>query len=145
MRGPASALVGSWKLVSFAVVDEVTLHEVHPWGPHPQGRMIFSSSGTMSATLTAGGREIPKIGDDAATAAALRSVVAYTGTYRIDGGAFTTHVDAAWTEAWVGTDQQRNFTVEDDRLIITTLPGPALAGGNTRHGVLIWQRERDVD
>lgn len=134
-------LVGSWKLASFSVVDEGTLEEVQPWGVQPLGRMIFTPSGHMSATLSASTSWTPPPGDERREMAARRPTLAYTGAYRVEGSSFITSVDTSWPDGWVGTEQRRDFTVDADRLTITTLPHTT-PDGATRHGVLVWNRER---
>ena len=64
--------------------------------------------------LTAEGRTAPKTDEE--RAALLKSLVAYTGMYRIEGDKFIVKVDASWNPAWVGTEQERFFKFEGDRL-----------------------------
>jgi Lipocalin-like domain len=44
------------------------------------------------------------------------TLIAYTGTYRVEGDKWTTKVDVAWIPEWVGTEQTRSLTVDGDRL-----------------------------
>ncbi|WOH54728.1 lipocalin-like domain-containing protein [Bradyrhizobium sp. sBnM-33] len=44
------------------------------------------------------------------------TLIAYTGTYRIEGHKWTTKVEVAWIPEWVGTEQVRSLTVDGDRL-----------------------------
>lgn len=50
----------------------------------------------------------------------LVSLTAYTGTYTVEGDEWTTHVDAAKNPDWDGGDQVRRFSIDRDRLIVTT-------------------------
>jgi hypothetical protein len=90
--------------------------------------------------LTGEGRKVPQNDED--RAAALRSMVAYTGNYRIEGDKFITKVDTAWNEAWVGTDQLRAYKIDGDRLYIVAMsqPNPNF-GGRVMHGILAFERE----
>ena len=45
-------------------------------------------------------------------AAAYRTMIAYTGKWRVEGNKFITKVDVAWNPAWVGTEQARFWRVE---------------------------------
>jgi hypothetical protein len=56
--------------------------------------------------------------------AAFRSMIAYTGRYRVEKDKFITTVDLAWNEAWVGTEQVRFWRVDGDKLGIITAPMP---------------------
>ena len=42
----------------------------------------------------------------------LSTLVAYTGTYRIEGDTWTTKVDVAWNPEWVGTEQVRDGLIQ---------------------------------
>jgi hypothetical protein len=48
------------------------------------------------------------------------TMVAYAGTYTLDGEKVVHHVDISWNEAWTGTDQVRFYTVDGDVLTIKT-------------------------
>jgi hypothetical protein len=50
----------------------------------------------------------------------LSTLVAYTGTYRLDGDKWTTSVEVAWNPEWVGTEQVRSFKIEGERLQVLT-------------------------
>jgi hypothetical protein len=116
-QAPASAddkdkLVGTWKLASWVMEDDVTKEQMPLYGEHPHGYGTFTASGRAFFVLTGEGRKVPQTDEE--RAAALRSMVAYTGYYRIAGDKFITKVDAAWNEAWVGTDQLRTYTIRQN-------------------------------
>ena len=81
---------------------------------------------------------------DAHRAALHKSMLAYTGRYRVEGEEFVTTVDASWNEAWNGTEQRRKFRLEGDRLIIESAPAPSiLFPGKVDYRRIVWQREVD--
>ncbi|WP_211324682.1 lipocalin-like domain-containing protein [Orbus hercynius] len=43
-----------------------------------------------------------------------------TGAYRIEGDTWIRSVDVAWNPAWIGTEQTRQFKINDDTLQILT-------------------------
>ena len=52
------------------------------------------------------------------------------------------HVDISGSETLTGTDLVRFFTLEGDRLTITTAPAKdVITGPETSAGVLVWERE----
>lgn len=62
--------------------------------------------------------------------------------FRIEGeDRFVTDVEVSWHPGWVGTDQARTFSIEDDILSITTgeTLHPMFPGRNGL-GVLKWRR-----
>ena len=90
----------------------------------------------MMALLTAEGRKQPNTDED--RIAGFWSMGAYSGIYRVEGDKWTTKVDVAWTETWVGSDQERFFKLEDDTLTVITMwmPNPLEPGNPEARGVL---------
>jgi len=71
-----------------------------------------------------------------------RSLIAYTGTYRVEGSEFVTSVDVSWNGAWNGTEQRRHFQIQGDKLTIDTAPGPSVRDpGKTVFGRLVFHRD----
>ena len=68
----------------------------------------------MMVLLTGEGRKAPNTDQDRAEL--LKSMVAYTGMYRVEGDKWITTVDVSANPAWVGTEQTRSFRVTGDRL-----------------------------
>lgn len=68
----------------------------------------------MMVVLTGEGRTTPTTDPDRADL--FKSVVAYTGMYRVEGDKWLTRVDVSWNPAWVGTEQTRFFRVDGERL-----------------------------
>ena len=110
-------------------------------GAHPRGRQIATADGRWLALVTAEGRKPPT--NDAERAQALRTMISYTGRYRLEDGKVVTRVEAAWNEAWVGTDQVRAYRFEGDRLHLESppQPHPNLEGRKVRI-IVTWEREK---
>lgn len=115
-------VIGTWQLDSVVYEDPATGERTHPLGEHPTGLQIATPQGEWLALVTAEGRPVPS--NDAERAAALRSMISYTGKWRIEGDHVVTRVAAAWNQAWVGTDQIRIFRREGDLLILSSPPQP---------------------
>jgi hypothetical protein len=128
MSGPAQAadkdrIVGTWKLVSVVYEDAQTKELTPVLGEHPRGYQIATPEGRWLALVTADGRPVPKTDEDRAKA--LRSMIAYSGRYRVEDGKVITKVEVAWNEAWVGGEQVRFLRFEgDDILHIESPPMP---------------------
>ena len=58
------------------------------------GYVVFAANGRMIVLLTAGGRD--SAGSSSDMAALFTSMIAYTGTWSIDGDKVVTKVDGAW-------------------------------------------------
>src|SRR5205085_4778832 len=95
-----AAIVGTWKLVSVVYEDQATKERTPVLGEKPRGRQIATADGRWLALVTAEGRPVPKT--DEQRAQALRTMIAYSGRYRVEDGRVITKVEVAWNEAWVG-------------------------------------------
>jgi hypothetical protein len=134
-------IVGTWALVSVVYEDIATGERTPVYGEHPRGIQIATPEGRWLALMTAEGRAIPKT--DADRAQALKSMIAYTGCYRVENGQVITKVEAAWNEAWVGREQVRNIRFEGDRLYIESPPMPhPNINDKTVRVIVVWQREK---
>jgi hypothetical protein len=135
-----NVLVGNWKLVSSQVIVDGQAQDL--FGLNPKGYLILTSQGRLCAITTAKHR---KPGErDIERAALHRSMLAYTGKYRVEGSDFITVVDVSWNEAWNGTEQRRHFRIEDDRLFIESAPAPSiLFPGRFDFRRVVWERESD--
>jgi hypothetical protein len=149
LAGPAHAddqtlrqkIVGTWKLVSVVYEDQETKARTPVLGEHPAGRQIATADGLWLALVTAEGRPIPKTDEERAQA--LRTMIAYTGRYRVEDGKVITKVEAAWNEAWVGGEQTRFIRFEGDRLFIESPPMPHPNQNNkVVRVIVIWDREK---
>lgn len=132
-------LGGTWRLVSAVMEDVETKKQTRSWGEHPSGWLIVTDAARWIVVQTAEGRDAAD--DDAARAAAFRTMLAYSGTCRVDGEKIVVDVDVSWDESWVGTQQVRFFRIEGDRLYIEAAPRPNTNfGGRLTRAILVWQR-----
>src|SRR5262249_51974430 len=111
-------IIGFWKLVSYGVEVQATGKIELVMGQHPTGYAYFGSEGRAMFIVTAEGRKPAKTTEQRANL--LITLVAYTGTYRIEGDRWITSVDVAWNPEWVGTEQARTFKIEGERLQVLT-------------------------
>jgi len=109
---------GVWKLVSNEVEIQSTGQKEFPMGQKPTGYVTFTAEGRVFFVLTGEGRNPAKT--DQERAALLGSLVAYTGTYRLEGDKWITKVEVAWNPEWVGTEQARSYKIDGDRLQVLT-------------------------
>lgn len=106
--------IGVWHLVSCARKHKDG-KVVFPYGEKPVGRITYDSAGRMSAQLMRPGRTSPLTGDPA------NGFMAYYGTFDVDEARHTVihHVQAALIPAWVGTDLERTYRFDANRLTLT--------------------------
>jgi hypothetical protein len=99
----------------------------------PEGRSIV--------VTTAAGR---KGGMDDATRAALhKSMLAYSGRYRVEGNDFITTIEVSWNEEWNGTEQRRHYRIDGDTLFIESAPAPSIVFPSKKDfRRIVWVREK---
>ena len=136
----SDALIGIWKLVSWQVIVENEPPH-NPFGPTPKGYLILTPQGRSMVVNTASNRK-GGLGD-AERAALHKSMLAYTGKYRVEGNEFITTVEVSWNEVWNGTEQRRHWRIEGDKLFIKLAPAPSiLFPGKVDFRRIVWERER---
>ena len=134
---PASALIGTWKLLALHVEFADSGERYAQFGPAPHGRLILTGTGDLMTVITSAERAGR---DDAARL--FETMMAYAGKYRIEGDRIVVRCDVAWHPDWVGTEQVRFFKLDGDRLSLRSprqihprYPDRPL------YGVIDWQRE----
>jgi hypothetical protein len=137
----ADAVVGSWKLLRVGVEMADTGQRIDLYGAKPVGRMILTESGYATYLITAGDRHVPTTESD--RAGLFESMMAYTGTYRIEGDdKLITSVDPSWHPGWLASEQVRFFKLNGDILSIrSALQTHPNFPGKELYGVIEWQRE----
>lgn len=138
---PAASPIGTWRLLAFELEIEGRVERRQPLGPSPRGRLILTPDGFMIGMMVAADRTPGRT--DAELAALFRTMLAYSGRYRLEGDRFVTTVDASWNEAWTGTEQARTFALDGDRLDVVSPwePHPLKPEAPLARGVLRWVRE----
>jgi hypothetical protein len=145
----ASQLVGVWKLVSYRVE-----HEGHedsfPFGPDPEGFLIYTPDGFVSAQLMKPERPLfQSNGWGGGTPDEYKQAgigyIAYCGVYEVDEQNKTvTHLPSvALVPNLILKGQLRSITLSDDRLTLCTVGVPA-ANRKAMTSRLEWQRASAV-
>ena len=136
----ADGLIGTWKLISWQVIVENEPPQ-NVWGSHPKGFLILTREGRSIVVTTAENRRGGM--SDAERAALHKSMLAYSGKYRVEGSDFITVVDISWNEEWNGTEQRRHFRIEGNKLFIESAPAPSIVfPGKTDFRRIVWEREK---
>jgi hypothetical protein len=134
-------LAGNWKVVKFELEFQDSGERRNLFGPNPVGWVILTREGRAMSYLEAENRKSAKTDEE--RVALFRTLVAYTGKYRVDGDRFITSVDGSWNAAWIGTEQSRFFKLDGDRLSITTQWSAApLYNNRMTRGILALEREK---
>jgi hypothetical protein len=135
------ALIGTWRLKSFVREVSGTGERFDEMGAHPDGYLGYATDGRMYVIMVADGRVKPReaVPSDAERAQLYESMVAYAGTYTVEGNKVVHHVDISWSAAW-GGDQVRFFTLQGDTLTIKSAPTKSWNDGREGVGILVWEK-----
>lgn len=146
---PEDALVGAWRLVSWQQETAAGVVDL-PYGEMPEGQIIYTSNGQMSAHLMNPDGSLAgstASGADEILGLVVQTYFAYYGTYTLDeaAGTVTHHVRGSLAPSWVGTDRVRAFEfLGDNRLQLTAVISEddevADATGTRGPQVLVWER-----
>ena len=136
-------LAGTWLLRHWDLLLEDG-QKVEPFGPHPQGIVVYTAEGRMLTTIGARDREACEAdlisGTDAARRSAVATFVAYAGTFRIEGRDVVHVVEMSLEPRWVGTEQRRHVQLSADGLELTLSTDALLVAGRLGRHQLIWER-----
>jgi hypothetical protein len=139
-------LIGVWRLVSSqATVTHDGKTDVYNT-KNPKGYLILTPWQRMMTVSIGGDGDRKKVPtSDADLSDLWKSLLAYTGKFRVEGDYLVTNVDVAWYELWTGTEQRRKFHLDGDILTIVTKPQP-VGGMGPRGNALVsckvvWERE----
>jgi len=131
-------LFGTWKQLSGTYVDLETGEERPGLSKSPNGYIHFARDGRMFNLTVDSSRQRPAgPRPTAAEAEALyRSLIAYTGTFGVDGDRVFFDLDVSWNESWTGTRQIRTFKLADNRLMISAEIINPMTGKPARHRLI---------
>ena len=118
LAGDGDKVVGTWRLVSYEVEVQASGQKGPVMGEKPTGYATFTPEGRVFFVLTGEARKAAKT--DQERAELLSTLVAYSGTYTVEGDKWTTNVEVAWNPEWVGTKQVRDFKLDGERLMVLT-------------------------
>jgi hypothetical protein len=127
-----ASLVGTWKLTSFVREVTATGERYNQLGEHPEGYLGYAVDGRMYAILVAGERVKPheQAPTDEEALKLYRSMIAYTGSYTIDGDKVTS----------ISPGMAHGPGAQGDTLTIKTEPNKSPIDGGEGVGILVWQK-----
>jgi hypothetical protein len=134
--------VGTWKLVS----SETRVEEGEATPPSKNdtlGYIIYTADGYVSVTLFNKNRRRFNTHDIRGgtieeKVAAADSYIAYFGRYEVKQDRVIHHLEASFFPNWVGTDQERFYRFDGNRLTLRTTP--MLLYGRRQSVYLIWEK-----
>jgi hypothetical protein len=122
--------------------DLETNEKHNPLGVHPGGYLSYTSDCRMSTILVKESREGPAalVATDSESIELYRGLIAYAGSYAIDGFKITQRIEASWNQAWTATTQVVRFNIDGNTLYMRTGPGKNPLTGRQSTTEFIWVR-----
>lgn len=141
----SATLVGTWRLVEHKQEMVETGEISYPRGHHPRGYLTYTSDGHFNVFNLPAKEDRPTPKDvsptDEEALGLFKALTAYCGKYSVRGAKVIHHVDIAWNELWGGTDQERRYVLEGDKLVIQN--GPLLSPWDGKRIIATMTYERD--
>lgn len=136
-------LVGTWQLESWTVGYSDRDGFTYPYGEDPQGLLMYSDDGWMSASITRNERALLPADvsyrklPDKQKAEAFSSYFHYAGRFRIVEGDVIHYVSQSLNPNFPGTEQLRHAELDGQTLVLS---GKDQVNGATRFHSLVWHR-----
>jgi hypothetical protein len=138
----AKDLVGAWVAVSNVAEQGGVKSE--PYGPAPQGMLIFEADGRYGLILSR--KDVPKFASNSRTKgtadenkAVVEGTISHFGRYTVSPAdkSILFHIELSTYPNFNGTEQKRSFELVGDELKYTV---PAFSGGGS--AVAVWRRAK---
>ena len=122
--------------------DQETGEKHNLLGVHPSGYLSYGADCRMSTMVVKESRKGPAalVATDPEAVELYRGMIAYAGSYAIDGSKITYHIEASWNQAWSGTTQVSQFNIDGNSLYIKTGSTKSPMTGRQSSTVFIWTR-----
>jgi hypothetical protein len=139
-------LIGAWKLVSYVEAPTDGSAPFHPLGESPEGIIMYTPDGYMSAQLSKPDRPTFASGDwfDGTSdeyVAEATSYIAYSGPFHVeeDTKTLTHSMFVPLFPNWAGQTQPRLVEIDGDMLHLGSA-SPIRSSGKTVISTLTWRR-----
>ncbi|RLA48368.1 MAG: hypothetical protein DRR04_06180 [Gammaproteobacteria bacterium] len=136
-------LNGTWQLESWTIGYSDRDDFTYPYGEDPQGLLLYTSDGWMSASICRKERALlprdvnfRKLPDEA-RAAAFSSYFHYAGRFRVVGSDVIHYVSQSLNPNFPGTEQLRHAELDGQTLVLS---GKDQVEGVTRFHSLVWHK-----
>ncbi|MDX1375014.1 MAG: lipocalin-like domain-containing protein [Burkholderiales bacterium] len=137
-----TALTGTWRVISVDTEFQLSGKRQPAFGPDPNGFFVFTKEGRAMALITAKERQAGKSLEQ--LAALQRTMMAYSGPFRIDEDKLVIDVDISSNQTWTGGAQERFIKIAGDTMEMVTpwMPSPFHVDQTLVRGILVLERAR---
>lgn len=141
-------LIGTWQLESWTIGYSNRDDFTYPYGEDPQGLLMYSDDGWMSASIAR--RERAPFPEDVhyrklsaeLKADAFSSYFQYAGRFRVQEGDVIHYVSQSLNPNFPGTEQLRHAELDGQTLVLS---GKDTVGDATRFHSLVWHRTEPTE
>lgn len=118
----SAALIGTWRQLTAVAEALPSGVKRDVMGPNPVAYVIFTPNRRMMLMGVDPDRKRPagKVPTAEEAKELYFSMIAYGGTYTVDGNEVVYDLDISWNQVWTGTKQLRYWEIKDGRLTIST-------------------------
>src|SRR6476660_4526267 len=109
----SNPLLGTWRLVSMAYLDEAGNVLGYPFGEQASGYIMYAPDGHMAVLITSADR---RGSGDQREQAAAETCLAYAGPYDYQGDRVIHHLRVSLDPSEAGADRTRFIALDGDRL-----------------------------
>ena len=137
-------LSGSWELESWTIGYSDRDDFSYPYGEDPQGLLLYTDDGWMSASICRTGRALLPADasfrklPESVRASAFSSYFHYAGRYHVLEGDVIHTVTQSLNPNMAGTQQLRHAELDGQTLVLS---GKDRVGNTTRFHSLVWHRK----
>jgi Lipocalin-like domain len=137
-----NSIIGTWRIESFVREVMATGERQNEFGEKPGGYISYQPDGRMFAVLVGDNRTKPAgaAPTDEEKAKLFGTLIAYSGTYVLEGDKVTHKIDVSWNQTWTGGDQVRFYNVQGNMLTITTAINKNPRDGREGRAVVVFTK-----
>lgn len=125
MANDSNKIIGTWKLLSFVMINKTANKTLYPYGKSPIGTLIFSADNFMSVAIMADNRENLSVesiqmATDQEKIKTIESYLSYSGTWRIGNDKIFVNVLVSLLPNWTNKEHYRHYEISNDKLTFQT-------------------------
>lgn len=140
----AASLVGAWRLLAWEIEYPASGRRTRPFGEQPEGLLLYTADGCMSAAIQRAGRtplSSERLGAVPAEekAATFADCLHYAGRWRVEDTVVLHEVEVAQNPGLIGTRQLRNARLDGGLLELEAVEWLAATGEQRVHHIR-WRR-----
>lgn len=137
-----NSIVGTWRIQTFVREVAATGQRYNEFGAKPDGYITYLPDGHMHVILVADNRVKPTSAatTEAEKAKLFGTMIAYAGTYRIEGDKVVHDIEVSWNQLWTGSQHVRFFKVDGDTLTIATAVAKSPRDGQEGRTLVVFKK-----